>query len=251
LEFLRDPAWGFTSVIVAIILAGIGIIVTLWLRNRKGLSYQVLSSAPLVTVSRNAQGEVTQDLEIRYKGQPVRDLHVVEVRVWNSGNQPILETEFANPLEFAFGGQHLSSGIIEAPDSVDKNSLIQGSGSGPESSAVALNPLLLNQKDSLTLQAVLTDFDGTVDVRARIVGVSQIRRVGSSDERTRRVSLLASVLALLTSVAAAAITLILFLRDKLTPSLFNFILIAGALVISTTVVSIVAQIMRPRQHAQD
>jgi hypothetical protein len=176
MDSLRDPVWTFVGVVVAILIAAVIVSVTLWLRNRKALSYEVVSDVPLVTISHGANDSATEAIEIRYNGNPVQDVRLVVVRLWNSGNVPIAQNDYDEPLTLQFGGQLLASDVIESTPPALKKKAIAGGGIGPGYAAIAFHNLVLNPRDSITVQALLTDFTGDVSVEGHIVGIPSIRR---------------------------------------------------------------------------
>ena len=177
MDFLHDPVWTFIIgiAITAIVGAG-GIYATLWVRNRKALSYEVVSDVPLVTVSHGANNSVTEDIEILYKGNPVHDVRSVTVRVWNSGNVPVVPDDYVRNFGLRFSGNLLASDVIESIPPDLKEDAIAGGAGGTDFSITMFKHLLLNPRDSITVQALLTDFTGAVSVEGHIVGIPSIRR---------------------------------------------------------------------------
>jgi hypothetical protein len=70
---------------------------------------------------------------------------------------------------------------------------------------IGLNAILLNQKDWFTMQVVLTNFNGTIKLHGRIVGVPSIRRVERGALLYRNLAILALPL-IVSSVLLAALT---------------------------------------------
>lgn len=177
---LQSPLWTVLGVLATIILGFVGICTTLWIRNRKALTYEVVSDIPIVAIRRNSGGDMPEGIEIRYKGQPVTEVRVVEVRLCNAGNVEINKADFIKPITLDFGGQLLGFEAREEQPGELRQEVLEGAGSGPDHSAIGLHAILLNPKDAVTVQAVLTNFSGVVQVRARIVGISSIRRLSRS-----------------------------------------------------------------------
>lgn len=176
MDFLRDPVWGFFGVIVALLIGAAAISLTLWLRNRKALTYDVISDVPIVTLRPGETNGIAEDIEIRYKGTTVRDVRLIVVRIWNSGNVPIVPNDYVEPLSLTFRGQLLASDVIDSTPPQLRRDLFAGGGVGPDTATVAFKQVLLNAGDSVSVQAVLTRFKGDVMLEGRIVGVSSIRR---------------------------------------------------------------------------
>lgn len=181
MDFLRDPIWTFVGVVAAVLIGFGGIWVTMWLRNRKALSYEVVSAFPIVTVNHAAK-TLTEAIEIRYHGMPVKDVQLVVVRIWNSGNVAIAPDDYVKTgnyvrsIEVSFGGQVLAAGVVSTVPPMDPNELLMPGGTGPDTTSVKFQPILLNPKDTITLTALVTNYTGKVEVTGRIVGVSAIRK---------------------------------------------------------------------------
>jgi len=171
-EFLRDPLWQF----VGALLAFVAILVSLSLhrlqRNRKAFSYEVISRTLLLSIKEEIKGR----LQILLDGNVVRDIHMIVIRVLNSGNVPIVPSDYDRTVKFAFGEktQILSAEVIETnPENIEASVSIV-------SQKVVLTPVLLNVGDSITLKTLLSQFDGKIDVDGRIIGVKQLQKVKES-----------------------------------------------------------------------
>jgi hypothetical protein len=112
-DTLRDPVWQFWGVIATV---GFGIVATILAivvyrlqRNRKELSYKLVSSASLVKVDRSLGGRI----EVLYNGVPVPDVSVIVLQIGNTGNQEILATDFERAVSVTFPGSQriLSSDV--------------------------------------------------------------------------------------------------------------------------------------------
>lgn len=170
--------WSLVIGIAGVIISVLTIILSLRQRSRKSMSYEVISDLPLVTVSHDAKNNVSEAIEVLYKGRPVKEVRLVTVRFWNSGNVPIVPDDYVKPIELVYGGDLLASDVI-ATIPTGQRDLIAGGGIGPGFSAVGFRHILLNPNDSVTVQAVLTNFHGDVRLDGHIVGVptESIRRV--------------------------------------------------------------------------
>lgn len=164
--------WNLVVAAVSVVIAFVGISLTLYLRNRKGLSYEVVTNVPVIRVRRDAR----DDIEIRYKGTPVQDVQLVTIRIRNSGNTPIRPDEFFGSVTIRIRGQMLASDIIET---IPSGLLINGGGgSSPNECHIQFEPLLLNPGDSITYKVLLTNYSGSdedISVTGRIAGVKAIR----------------------------------------------------------------------------
>ena len=85
-------------------------------RSKKEISYRVIDDVPLL----NIKEEVKENFEVRYNGIPVKDATFLLVRVWNSGNVPIEEADFIDPIKLNFGKDAtvIFSSIGSNPDNI-------------------------------------------------------------------------------------------------------------------------------------
>lgn len=168
LDFLRDPTWQFVGAAFAVI----AIIVTLRQRQRKALTYQVKSTATLLTASE----EIASRVKVFFDSAEVNDIRLWLIEVKNSGNAPISMADFEKPLQLTFGdsARVLSVAVIDKrPDDLPAEVETRDS-------SVVLIPLLLNAGDRLLVKALVTNA-GEIDVTARVNGVSRIQRISDPD----------------------------------------------------------------------
>ena len=169
MRVLRDPIWQFIGALLAVVAVAIAVVSIVLNLPKKQLDVVLVSTIPLVSVS----GEASGDVEVYYRGSKATNVYLSQVRVMNSGNQPITEDDFSRPLSFSF-----------SPNQVVEASVI---GSTPESLPITLtqsapheiqmNPTLLNAGDSASIRfIVLGNSSGFNEpkVAGRIVGVRRI-----------------------------------------------------------------------------
>jgi hypothetical protein len=159
------------------VAAAVGLAVwTIWLqRTEKALTYGTVSRGPLVSVRDDAKGR----LKIIFDAKPRKDLGLVVLRVFNSGNVPIEGEDFKRPLTFDLHAPVLGAEVVttippDLPAAVTH-----------DGRQVILQPLLLNQRDTVTLKILLAGPGQRLDASARIVGVPQIRQTDFSSEPYR------------------------------------------------------------------
>ena len=166
-QILRDPLWQFIGAIVALIALCATVAIFHFQRKRKVLSYQVTSSSSLLSVREEVEGKI----KILYEGTPIWRVHLVVVRIHNSGNVPIQKSDYERPLSISFGedSRILSAEVTEtSPENLDVTI-------DPSEDCLILEPLLLNSRDSITLKVLVSEFRSDLEVDARIVGVKQVR----------------------------------------------------------------------------
>jgi hypothetical protein len=112
MEFLSSTVWQIISN-VAIGLITISVSVLLFRKQikRKGISYQVVSDAPVLSIKEEIKGRV----QVLFDTKSVSDARMVILKIWNSGNTDILPSEFVDPIKFSFGekAEILDAEILE------------------------------------------------------------------------------------------------------------------------------------------
>lgn len=169
---LNPFTFDFTTVDLRAILAALAIIVAVatafyfqWWRNRKRLSYDILSDVELVSANK-----IRDKVEIRYEGQPVDTVQLLVVKLINDGYQPIKKDEFERPIRFTFPDVKVLTAEKEEfqPDNIATEIIYQ-------ENYVEITPALFNRRDYVQFK-VLLNGDGKMKIDARVVGVSKISR---------------------------------------------------------------------------
>jgi len=140
---LRDPLWQFVGVIVAIVSIAIVIFFSIRQRNRKALSFKIVSSTPVLSVSEGVQGK----LRILYEDKEVQEVQLVVISMTNTGNLPIIENDYSQPIEVSFGDGKLLT--VELMETTPKD---LGVVATIENEKVVFNKVLLNQGDSFIIR---------------------------------------------------------------------------------------------------
>src|ERR1043165_4667724 len=83
---------------LALLVALITLLYFQWWRNRKRLSYDIRSAVLLVS----AEEEIRDKVEIRFEGQPVKNVHLVVIKIINDGYVPIKKDDFEQPIRIIF-----------------------------------------------------------------------------------------------------------------------------------------------------
>ncbi len=167
-DLLRDPLWQFIGAFFALLTVAVTVLIYVLQRRKKRLSYEILSNSTLMTMREELEGR----LEIRFDGEQVSNLHILEFKLFNSGNVPIASTDYERKLEFDCGDEAnvLSAEVTETVPA-DLNATI-----ALVDNKIVCEPLLLNSKDSVSIKALISDYDGGLTSRARIIGVKTIKR---------------------------------------------------------------------------
>lgn len=172
-EFLRDPIWQFVGVTVACTCGLVPIILSVFFfifqHQYKSLAYEVLAETDLITIKEEVKGK----LQVLYETVPVDNVSLVIMKIVNNGSVPLESSDFENPIIVSLNdnAKILDAQIIETvPGS------LQPILSHQESS-LAVEPLLLNNGDYITIKAVVTHYKSPPEVKARIVGVKNVSRI--------------------------------------------------------------------------
>jgi hypothetical protein len=186
-EYLRDPAWQFVGAVLAALAIGATVGIYWLQRQRKRLSYEVVSRNRLLTVTEEHQSK----LRVTYDGEPVKDLSILVIRLVNSGNVPIAAQDFATPVIISAGDRaRVFSAAITDTDPVELLAEIE-----KHDEQVLLVPTLLNAGDAITLKLLVSDYGGKASVFGRIVGV---KTIGNLSKPTALLNVLAATGLLLT-----------------------------------------------------
>lgn len=141
-------------------------------QSRKGITYEVISDNPILSLKKELKGRV----QVLFDAKPIDDARLVIIRIWNSGNVPILPQEYGDPIRFDFGenAEILDADVLET---IPSNMTDKAKASlSLEAGGVVLEPILLNSRDSITFKVLLAQMQSTreIKVNARIVGINQI-----------------------------------------------------------------------------
>lgn len=176
-EWFRDPAWQFIGVVVAIVSLIMTVVLTIYIYRRqnkqKSLSYEIRSFASLI----NVDSQIKHALKITYKNTPVSDLKLLLIRFTNSGELPIEEDDFKQPLVVNFDqyGALFDVAVVDTyPHDVQKTIDIA---LYDDLSAFQALPMLLNKGDWFEIKLLLNGVSSLPSVSARIIGISELTNI--------------------------------------------------------------------------
>ena len=164
---LQQTDWEFWGVVIAVVgfLASATWALRERRRRRKDLYYAVISKAPLVSVSEEAEGRI----KILFDEKPVSNVSLAIIQITNRGS-PIPSGDFESSLTILMGRESeiMSVEVMEKqPDSLDVAFNV-------ENGKIQIEPLLLNNGDSFTLKVAGTNLADNIEVTARILGVKEL-----------------------------------------------------------------------------
>lgn len=175
-KLLSDPDRMNTIIALITLVVGlvIGIITIQVANRRKELKYSIISLAPLVSLHEDIQSKV----QVLFDGKMVRDVQMVLIEIYNSGNLPILANEYDTPLRI----------IVDKDAKILATSIIRTEPKGikippPEfnDTRVKFTPFLLNGGDRIRVKMLVTQLNNPPHLTGRIVGVSEIKQVTLSE----------------------------------------------------------------------
>jgi len=182
---LRDPVWQFWGVLLALVSIVIPIIIYLLQRQKKALSYSLVSTTHLLTDHEEFEGK----LQVLYEGQPAQNISLLILKFINSGNVPITSNDYERQVSILLGenSKILSAVVIEIePKNLDAEVII-------DDNRIRIKEILLNPKDAITLKILVSDLD-TFSIDGRIIGIKAIDNLGKASKFQKILLFLFSIL---------------------------------------------------------
>lgn len=207
-RFLRDPIWQFIAAMLTLLALVVGTFVSWRLAQQddeKDISYEVVSSASIVSVN----PQVASRVRVTLDGSPVPGIRLSVFRVVNDGDLPVSTSDYEVPIRFVFGqGSVIEAGKGDsAPPQLPFTISFDGS-------SVRLSPLLLNPGDSVSFSVLArSDIESEWYIEGRIIGVKSIDLLDRREEEGLWASLPAPAFI---AVGAAGWFFILYLTSVFT-----------------------------------
>jgi hypothetical protein len=204
LDFLRNPVVQAIGTFLGAVLAVVSILLAIFLyfrsRQKKSLSYEVISQYPLISVDDEIKGR----LKILLDGMSVQDVHLLIIKLINNGNVAVTASDYERPLNLNFSGETevISANIAE---SSPKNLIPTITKSNK---SVTFNPILINPNEFFTLKILVTRYNNLFNVDDRIAGVHvrPIRQL-SIVSMAPRVNVIGAVIALSIAIVTLYLTI--------------------------------------------
>jgi hypothetical protein len=136
IDWLRDPIWQFLGALLTIVVFAIGYFIT---RQSRGLSFEIVVNSK---VFKSAAG-VSERVQLLVDGKPLEDASLLVVKIVNSGNQPINERDYSDPIKIQVENYLTDPTLLSAqviatsPDNPLATIRIEGN-------RAVLSPVLLN-----------------------------------------------------------------------------------------------------------
>ncbi|WP_294261583.1 hypothetical protein [uncultured Comamonas sp.] len=162
------------SFVVATILSLLAIIVSYliyrWQRNIKEISCGVVKSSSLLSVHE----DISSRVKVLFDGNEVQNLKLFTIGFKNSGNIPILRTDFEYGIKVILNRAEIISIVT---DEVYPSNLVvdfENTDYG-----IYISPLLLNKGEYFTLNVIASTVDQKINFDARIIGVSKMEALNT------------------------------------------------------------------------
>lgn len=200
----RDPIWQFWVGVSSLGLSALAILVTIILairgRQRKLLTYEVVSNTSVI----NVDNDVGEDLKLLLEGQVVTKVRLHVIKLLNAGNTTIESSDYPNQLNFQFDSPPFPQPLIrcgihrtEPPNLLHAHQLRNLLTIDETSqSLMTLKPPMLNPRQAIYLKVLLMANDRnstTMDVIGQLKeGI--IKKYVSSQTRVTWRAVIAGVL---------------------------------------------------------
>ena len=198
-------------------------------RSNKALSCSMTTDC-LISIEESEDHE--GKLRVLYEDMDIRNLYRVQVRLSNTGNQPIHPDDFIVPITVGFA----TPARILTASVTSQRPASMGAAILRSSRDIKIPALLLNPKDSFSISALIGDLDVEPSISGRIVGVKEIRR---KPERTGMWIMATAIVATILAIIGGVRTLL----DP-TPLAFVFSYVGMALM----VVAVIARSLEQRRE---
>jgi hypothetical protein len=192
-DFWRDPAWQSAGVIITVLLSILPVFISWKQTQRKSFSYSISSRLNILDI----EGDIKSKLQITFGSRNIQDLYLIIVRFSNSGNTPIIPSDFYRPIEINFG----KSSEILSVEILEQSPKKLGAVTSHTSESIEVSPLLLNKGDFFEVKVLVTEFQD-IFIDGRIAGVKSIEEKDLSNTDPYLI-----YISIITAAAVAAVTL--------------------------------------------
>lgn len=145
---------------------------------QKELTCTLNSGFPLVL-----QVTEDEDFQILFQGKEVEEPWIYNITIENTGEQPILNEDFAKPLtiDFEESTSVIKATIIEASNDDLWNEFREKA--SIDGAVLSINDILLNQGESITFNVFTEGAAGNINYDQRTVGLSKLTLKNVTKER--------------------------------------------------------------------
>jgi hypothetical protein len=167
MKLFRDPIWNFVAAVGAIAALTFGYFYYTGSQQTKRLTVEILTNSSLVSV----RDDVAKDIKVLYKDIPVKRVSVILLRLQNTGNSPIQESDYSRPVVISLSPS-AEIGEASITETKPKNVDISIAKSTPYQAE--LSKSLLNPNDQVLIKILAINNDDTLQIGGRIAGISDI-----------------------------------------------------------------------------
>src|SRR5437870_3282233 len=152
---LGNPITQFSiNAIIGLLTIIVSIIIFRKQQPNKQITYWAYIDEPFLSLTDKVKDGVKGRVQASFDTRPVSDIRRVVISLWNSGNTPIKEKEFSDPIEFRFGD---NAEILEAD--VSKTTPFSLQHKAKENlkfdiKSVKLEAILLNKREAITFYVI-------------------------------------------------------------------------------------------------
>jgi hypothetical protein len=192
------PWWQDAGWIGVVVAALVGVIyIILWLfdrrkqNKRKEVAYQIISDTPIANINE----EMKDRVEIKFDGNPITDMNLVVLKIWNRGGLAVRSGDYEESIRFELGGRTYITGEVlsREPEEIIKQEELKNFLKAEADGSVSLPRFLLNPQDSLSIKMLVTG-KGKIRGIARIAdGKIMDAEVGKKSNRGKTLLLLAVI----------------------------------------------------------
>jgi hypothetical protein len=214
MAFRSNRLWPVISALAA--LVAVFVTVVIFFVGQRGRAKQLEAVVLSKTTLLNPDiGSARSKLRVIYQDKEVRNVSIIQVRLRNSGAQPIRSVDIEEPIQINLKGieKLISAEIVHAepPELTIKPSLLVNS--------VILNKSLLNPDDQFTLEIASVPASGMESsvhgVGGRIAGVKKIDFRATPQTRRREVEFVSTLsLAMTTAVIAMMVNFLMLMAIR-------------------------------------
>lgn len=218
MDFIQSPVVQFIGlVLIPVIAILVAVLIYLKQKQKKKISYKILSRTSLLSVEEAIEKEV----EILYKGQKIKQVQLIILQITNSGTLPVKREDFDVPLSIKFEKETklLSATILEKEPKDLEISL------DVNENSVILPPFLLNPDDNFSIKILASKVDKDLKIEGRIVGVKKIEDISLTELRRFRTIIKANFVIIPIAVIVSILIMVFLKGDEQTVAMNVLILI--------------------------
>lgn len=165
MEYLRDELWQFIGAVFAFIAIIVSVIIFLFQRTRKEISYQFFTVKMI-------EAGFSEYIKIRYKNTLLKEIHSSSITIANTGNIPITANDFHDNvvIEFRKNIFILGAKIVQThPEGIDVKLDVSDN-------QIVIEKTLLNDGDRIVVGVLSKEPIDRKDllIKARVAGVKII-----------------------------------------------------------------------------